>query len=447
MSAWWPSSLTSSGVSSRNTSLDADLIDSPQDTQARETPRPAHHLNDTKSSFANPWPQAAWPAASALLALPFVRAEPVSSDVHPVKTVEPDWTAYEQREDGIRFTWLGHAGFIVQLPPVSGAPPIRVLFDPMFAARASPSAWFGPMRYLPAPCAVEDLPEVDYVCISHNHYDHCQTDLLLALYNRTSRPLTFLVPLGVKALLVSTGIDANRIAELDWWASSEFPIPPAGADEEGGVVTFTCTPTQHNSGRGLHDQGATLWASWAVKQTWREPLSDAGTTDDAPQEKERAANVWHAGDTGYQSDAGPCPVFKEIGEKHGPFDLTLVPIWRGASLSFLSRLGYTLDPAHAAHPLLLALHASPADAMRIHRDVKGRHGVAMHFATFAGGEAEATEPLVRMAEAKARLRAAGEEGGVDEGGVLEGGAVGDWWEEGGFGHVDVGAGGFIKLGD
>lgn len=80
--------------------------------------------------------------------------------------------------------------------------------------------------------------------------------------------------------------------------------------------------------------------------------------------------------------------------------------------------------------------------MSIHRDVRGRHGVAMHFATFAGGEGEAAEPLVRLAEAKARMGRALEEG---EGG--EGGAVGDWWEEGGFGHVDIGAGGFIKLKD
>lgn len=146
-------------------------------------------------------------------------------------------------------------------------------------------------------------------------YDHCQTDLLLALYTRSSHALTFLVPLGVKALLVSTGIDANRVVELDWWGSSEFPIPAGGLAKEQGRVVFTCTPTQHNSGRGLHDQGATLWASWAVKQTWREPISDSGAAGNATQENdaqsvERVASVWHAGDTGYQSEAGPCPVFK-----------------------------------------------------------------------------------------------------------------------------------------
>ena len=142
----------------------------------------------------------------------------------------------------------------------------------------------------------------------HPSYDHCQTDLLLALYNRSTRPLTFLVPLGVKSLLVSTGIDANRVVELDWWDSSAFPI---GA----GEVTFTCTPTQHNSGRGLHDQGATLWASWAVKQVWRESPStetEEGTQETGKVERERVANIWHAGDTGYQSAPGPCPVFKGL---------------------------------------------------------------------------------------------------------------------------------------
>ncbi|KAF7981423.1 hypothetical protein HWV62_33413 [Athelia sp. TMB] len=432
MSAWF--SLGSSRPSSRKPSLETD---SPRPSQ---TPRPAHHLNDSKSSFVNPWPQAAWPAVSSLFALPFVRSDPLGGDVEPIKTVTPDWSAYAQHEDGIRFTWLGHAGFLVQLPSVDGAtPPIRLVFDPMFAARASPSAWFGPTRYLPPPCEVEELPEVDYVCISHNHYDHCQTDLLLALYNRSTRPLTFLVPLGVKSLLVSTGIDANRVVELDWWESSAFPIGV-------GKVTFTCTPTQHNSGRGLHDQGATLWASWAVKQVWLESPSteaEAGAQETGKVERERVANVWHAGDTGYQSDAGPCPVFKEIGEKHGPFDLTFIPIWRGASLSFLSRLGYSLDPEHAAHPLLLALHASPADALSIHKDVGGRHGVAMHFATFAGGESEAVEPLVRLSEAKARIeRAAEAEDAKEQGGIR---VIGEWWEEGGFGVVNIGAGGFVKL--
>lgn len=107
----------------------------------------------------------------------------------------------------------------------------------------------------------------------------------------------------MKSLLVSTGIDSDCVIELDWWDSSEFPV----ATHTGGAkVSFTCTPTQHNSGRGLADQGATLWASWAVKQTWSEPVSNT----QANELKDRVASVWHAGDTGYQSSNGPCPVFK-----------------------------------------------------------------------------------------------------------------------------------------
>lgn len=115
----------------------------------------------------------------------------------------------------------------------------------------------------------------------------------------------------------------------------------------------------------------------------------------------------------------------EIGTKYGPFDLALIPIWRGASLSFIGRLGYRLSDDTS----LIALHASPEDALRISTDVQARHSVAMHFATFAGSEHEALEPLVRLVEGRERV------------------GRGDWWVEDGFGAVDIGAGGVVPLGD
>lgn len=145
-----------------------------------------------------------------------------------------------------------------------------------------------------------------------------------------ARPIHFLVPLGVKALLVSAGIEEQIISELDWWSSMTFPlmstpfvlpsltavrvIPterPQSTSSSPQII-FTCTPTQHNSGRNLIDQGTTLWASWGVKQIW--DGGDTNKRDDiaGATGKGKLANVWFAGDTGYQTSEGPCPVFKGV---------------------------------------------------------------------------------------------------------------------------------------
>lgn len=126
--------------------------------------RPAHHLDSSTSSFGNPWPQN-WPEATSFLCNPFVLAEPFKTEITPIKTITPDFKCYEEGfSDKIRFTSLGHAGFLIQFPFVSN----RVIFDPIFSQRASPSDWFGPARWLPPPCTAGDLPPVDFVCISHN---------------------------------------------------------------------------------------------------------------------------------------------------------------------------------------------------------------------------------------------------------------------------------------
>ena len=120
-------------------------------------------------------------------------------------------------------------------------------------------------------------------------------------------------------------------------------------------------------------------------------------------------------------------ILLEIGDQHGPFDLAFIPIWRGASLSLISRLGLRLHPQTPHHALLQALHASPEDALHIHKDVKSRHSVAMHFACFAGSHDEAMEPLVRLVEGRESV------------------GVGDWGVLGGFGVVDVGGGGIVEI--
>jgi N-acyl-phosphatidylethanolamine-hydrolysing phospholipase D len=167
-------------------------------------------------------------------------------------------------------------------------------------------------------------------------YDHLHLEALLALNARStstsqnSRPIRFFVPLGVKALLVSAGIDEERVYELDWWMGISFAVPLASPSPRlppsptpewlappptptpeleptrKAHVTITLTPAQHNSGRGVLDQGATLWGSWAVKQVWGGRAHDY----EGGGEGEREANVWFAGDTGYQTSEGACPVFE-----------------------------------------------------------------------------------------------------------------------------------------
>ncbi|KAJ7122030.1 Metallo-hydrolase/oxidoreductase [Mycena crocata] len=359
------------------------------------------HRNPTSGPFENPWPPVLtmFASAVALMRLPFVRATPLQQDLHGVKTVKtikPNFQVLDAVEK-LCTTWLGHAGFLVQLPGEPGHRPIRIVFDPIFSDRAYPSAWVGPRRRLQPPCKIQDLPEVDFVAVSHNHYDHCDLDALKALWVR-SHAVDFLVPLGVKVTLESVGIPGARIHELDWWDNVAFH-QPAGCKAS---YSFTCTPAQHNSGRGMLDQNWSLWCSWVVKQI--------------PENKPESAtaSVYFAGDTGYQTAEGACPVFKEIGQKLGPFDLAMIPIWSGASLTVLGKMGYRLsDDTH-----LVTLHATPEDAVRLAADVRARHALAMHFATFAGSDDEALEPLVRLAQAQ--------------------GGTADWRVEGGFGAIDIG---------
>ncbi|KAI6121741.1 beta-lactamase superfamily domain-containing protein [Pisolithus sp. B1] len=372
---------------------------------------PSHHRsNGVNKWFENPWP----PARSSfelfikLVSLPaaVMRAQPLDGVelIQPVTTVKPDFSVLETITSDVvslHATWLGHAGYLVQLPTVSGTPGARIAFDPMFSEYAYKSSWLnGLRRRLPPPCKIEDLPDIDFVAISHNHYDHCDIDTLVQICEtsnskstRTS-PLRFLVPLGVKETLVSGGIPECQVIEMDWWESVAFRLPSA-LDTR---IVIACTPCQHNSGRGLTDYNKSLWSSWVVQMR---------TVED-----ETISSVYFAGDTGYRIGTGSCPVFREIGDKYGPFDIAMIPIWRGASLSFLGQLGYQLaDDTHLA-----VTHASPEDAVQLARDVRARHSLAMHFATWAGSDHEANEPLLRLARARS----------------------GDWWEEDGFGALNVG---------
>jgi L-ascorbate metabolism protein UlaG (beta-lactamase superfamily) len=228
-------------------------------------------------------------------------------------------------------TWFGHASALLE---VDGR---RVLVDPVWGHRVSPSPVFGPTRLHEPPMAIEDLPPVDAVLISHDHYDHLDLPTVRALLRTQSAP--FVVPLGIGEHLRKWRVPEERIVELDW-------------DEAHTVagLTLTCTEARHFSGRYLH-RNTTLWASWAI----------AG-----PRHR-----VYFGGDTGYT------PAFAGIGARLGPFDLTLLPI------------GAYNDAWHA-------IHMDPEEAVRAHGDLGGTVLLPIHWATFNLAFHRWAEPVQRL---------------------------------------------------
>lgn len=232
-------------------------------------------------------------------------------------------------------TWIGHATLLVQLGGVN------VLTDPIWSERASPVGFAGPRRLVAPGLRFEDLPHIDAVVISHDHYDHLDVQTVERLV-REHQP-RFFVPLGLKAWLADQG--ARDVVELDWWEVAEFR-----------GLTFTATPAQHSSGRGLHDQNLRLWSSWVV--------AGAGK------------KLWFAGDTGYT------PVLREIGKRLGPFDLAAIPI--GGYSAYGER-----------HPN----HVNPEEALQLFDEQNARLMVPIHFGTFELNREPFAEPPQRLLRA------------------------------------------------
>jgi len=222
---------------------------------------------------------------------------------------------------GLRATWLGHSTVLVE---IDGA---RILFDPVWARRASPSTLIGPKRFHEPPLALHELPPLDAIVASHDHYDHLDRAVVRALARSPEQARArFIVPLGVGAHLERWGVAPARITELDWSESTTL-----------GPLELTATPARHFSGRGLSDRNHTLWASWSV----------AG-----PKHR-----VFHSGDT------GPFSGVVDIGGAHGPFDLTLIKI--GA-------YGDTWPD----------IHLTPEQAVDAHGKLRGKLLLPIHWGTF-----------------------------------------------------------------
>jgi L-ascorbate metabolism protein UlaG (beta-lactamase superfamily) len=241
--------------------------------------------------------------------------------------------------DALHITWYGHASSLVE---IDGA---RVLFDPIWSDRCSPSRLAGPHRLHAAPVALVDLPPLDAVVISHDHYDHLDMTTIVKLAEL--HPVPFVVPLGVGAHLEHWGIPASRIIELDWDERTTV-----------GPLTLTAAPAQHFSGRRITKRNYTLWTSWVV----------AGPTH----------RVFYSGDTGYFDG------FARLGAEYGPFDATLVQI--GA-----------YDPGWPD------IHMTPEEGVTTHLDVRGGLLIPVHWGTFVLAFHPWGEPADRVwEESKAR---------------------------------------------
>ncbi|KAI9609084.1 hypothetical protein KEM48_003003 [Puccinia striiformis f. sp. tritici PST-130] len=385
---------------------------------------PTHHLPN-QNGFRNPWPSAV--ATQSNLTnfinngIPLQLAKKLTTDIKPVRTLPADLKLYSspsKLSDRLISTWLGHAGYLVQFPMLSSSTnqkrrPFRILFDPMFSIRAGPTQWTGPKRFKPSPCHVKQIPTVDICFISHSHYDHLDYDTIQELSQRQPH-LKYFVPLGLKAWFECVSVPSDQVIELDWWQSQEWdPAPIRNSqqatpmmdrkssntyEDDRSTIRISCVPAQHSSGRSLLDQNTSLWCGWIVEQIRPDslppdiihassstklgssslspstPITNTVTSSSEDNRDRRKCCVYFAGDTGYRSQHDRdliCPAFKEIGERFGPIDFSMIPIWRGGSLSFVSWAGLRISDPN----FLVVHHASPEDAIRMHMDVQSKHTI------------------------------------------------------------------------
>lgn len=218
----------------------------------------------------------------------------------------------------VQYTFINHSTFIIHIDG------LNILTDPIWSERCSPFQFAGPRRMRPPGIAFENLPKIDLVILSHNHYDHMDKNTLKKIQQKHNP--SYIVPLGLSPLMKKWG--CKKVEELDWWQETTFQN-----------LKIKATPANHFSSRGIFDRDKTLWSGYILEST--------------------ASKIYYTGDTGYSD------IFKEIGATEGPFDLSFIPIGAYKPEWFMS-----------------PIHISPDEAIQVHHDVRSRQSVAMHFGTF-----------------------------------------------------------------
>jgi L-ascorbate metabolism protein UlaG (beta-lactamase superfamily) len=255
----------------------------------------------------------------------------------PLPTLDPRPTWGAAPETGLRVTWLGHSTLLVELDGV------RVLTDPVWGERVSPVGFVGPKRFHPVPVKLAQLPALDAVVISHDHYDHLDYPTILEL---AQSQVPFITSLGVGAHLESWGIAPERITELDWWESAAIA---------GGRAQVSAAPSQHFSGRGPGMKNTTAWSSFVLRG--------------------ERHGFFFSGDTGLTTE------YASIQQRLGPFDLVALEVG-------------------AFHPAWGDIHLGPENALKAFELLGGRRFLPVHWGTFNLAMHDWDEPaeeLLRLA--------------------------------------------------
>ncbi len=258
-------------------------------------------------------------------------------------------------------TWVGHATMLIQMGG------LNILTDPHFSERAAPVQWVGPKRMHPPGLSLAQLPRIDVVLISHNHYDHLDTGSVTALNQQTGGPPQFVVPLGVKAWMAAEGI--TNVHEMDWWDRHDVAVPGRGA------VELHFTPVQHWSARSISDRRATLWGGYALF---------------APD-----FHAYFGGDTGYSPDFVDTQkhfASRQSAAQGGGFDIALIAVG-----------------AYEPRWFMKEQHVNPQEAVQIHKDLRAKRSVGIHWGVFNLTDESLDQPPKDLAAARTAAGLASEE--------------------------------------
>lgn len=296
-------------------------------------------VRDEENRFILPWlggaAAAKLPSFMILARWFSSRHPPPAPPLGTFELIKPDFSA---NQDEMRCTWLGHATCFVQ---VGG---LGILTDPVFSQRCSPVQWAGPKRYVPPACSISDLPHVDLVMISHDHYDHLDYDSICEL-ERVHKPV-FACGLELGSTIESFGVDKSRVVELDWWDEVKLL---------DGKLDLQFLPVQHWSKRqAFGDERRSLWGGFGVAV--------------------KGFRFFFNGDTGYHQE-----LYEEIGRRCAPFDLAAIPIG-----------------AYEPRVIMQKQHINPEEAFLIHQHLQAKLSVGIHFGTFILTDEPVAEPAAKI---------------------------------------------------